>query len=168
MIKEQIKDLDYKEFGYNTKAKFDKKVQIYLECNSDEEFLDRATWDGCTSNRSFLVLAYELLGMNIDDKLNEYDKLKDEIQRLSVCYCHAITDYKVTSWSNALGYGLETKVKLNKDDFMFLDTNATEQKLKALAKEHYKEKNGIIRGCEIIEYYAKVGTNAYYIKVDYD
>lgn len=53
MIKEQIKDLDYKKFGYNTKAKFDKKVQIYLECSSDEEFLDRASWDGCTSNRAF-------------------------------------------------------------------------------------------------------------------
>lgn len=168
MIKEQIKDLDYKEFGYNTKAKFDKKVQIYLECNSDEEFLDRATWDGCTSNRAFLVLAYELLGMNIDDKLNEYDKLKDEIQRLSVCYLSAITGYKITSVNDGYGYSAEAVVKLNKDDFMFLNTNATEQKLKALAKEHYKEKSGIIRGCEIIEYYAKVGTNAYYIKVDYD
>lgn len=168
MIKEQIKDLDYKEFGYNTKAKFDKKVQIYLECSSDEEFLDRASWDGCTSNRTFLVLAYEILGMNIDDKLKEYNRKNDELKRLETLYLSAITSYKVKGWADAMGYSAEARVRLNKDDFMFLDTNATEQKLKALAKEHYKEKNGIIRECKIIEYYAKVGTNAYYIKVDYD
>lgn len=165
MIKEEILKLNYKDFGYNNKNKFDTKIKSYLECKSDYEFLDKAEWDYTTSNMDFLIKAYELVGLDFTTILAEYNKLRYEIQRLSVCYLSAITGYKITSVNDGYGYSVEARVKLNKDDFMFLDTNATEQKLKALAKEHCKEKNGIIRGYEILEYYARVGEYTFHIDV---
>lgn len=163
MIKEEILKLNYKDFGYNKKTKFNHKIRSYLECKSDFEFLDKAEWDGVNGNQEFLSTAYKLLGLDFTKVINEYNSYNAELKRLEPFYLSAISSYKIKSFMDAMGYSNAAKVWLDKKEFMFKNEQETKELLSKFAKEHYKSVNGEIYKTKIIEYYGRVGKGVYKI-----
>lgn len=150
MIKEKLEQVDnknlYKKMGYNSKLKYDKTLNTFLETKELHSWLSNGYYDFVHTSSTFLKkLCKELyidsqvynLAINIAVSKNE------ELKKIENCYIFVNTNFKRKNEPIFVLFFMENKRRLSfeKENLIFNDINNVLNVISETVKTHYKNNN---------------------------